>query len=121
MQRLLIVAVSLSLSLVGLSEGVLAQTNSGMVVIDDASGSNGSAGPCTGSRRDRTRCGDERPDEGITDLIPPTETSPVAPEPAPPAPAPDTGTAPVPSDAAVATASDQDADKIGRAPCWERV
>ena len=110
MQRLLIVAVSLSLSLGGLSGSVLAQTNSGLVVIDDASGSNGSAGPCTGAgpRRERGRCGDQRPDDGITDLVPPTETSPVAPEPAPPAP--DTGSAPPPSDAAVASATDQDAD-----------
>ena len=108
MQRLLIAAVSLSLSLIGLSEGVQAQTNSGMVVIDDASGSNGSGRPC--ARRDRNRCGDQEPDSEITDLIPPTETAPVAPEPAPPAPAPDTGSAPAPTDMAVATATDQDAD-----------
>ena len=38
MQRLIIAAVSLSLSLGGLSGGALAQTNSGLVVIDDASG-----------------------------------------------------------------------------------
>ena len=108
MQRLLIVAVSLSLSLGGLSGSVLAQSNNGLVVIDDASGSNGSSGPC--ARRDRSRCGDQRPDDGIADLVPPTDTAPVAPEPAPPAAAPDTGSAPPPSDAAVATATDQDAD-----------
>ena len=50
-------AVSLSLGLGGLSGGVLAQTNSGVVVIDDASGTNGTNGTCTnaGPRRTRTR------------------------------------------------------------------
>jgi hypothetical protein len=116
MQRLLIVAVSLCLSLIGLSGSALAQTNSGMVVIDDASGSNGTnriEGNCeiSGSGRDRlVTCTDLSPGRGTALTEPGTESTPVAPEPAPPAPAPDTGTAPAPSDAAVATASDQDAD-----------
>ena len=41
LQRLLIAAVSLSLGLGGLSGGVVAQTNSGVVVMDDASGADG--------------------------------------------------------------------------------
>ena len=75
-------AVSLSLGLGGLSGGVLAQTNSGVVVIDDASGTNGTNGTCTnaGPRRTRNPCGDLRPDPGITGTDPSPETAPVAPE-----------------------------------------
>jgi Bacterial TSP3 repeat len=116
MQRLLIVAVSLSLSLVGLSGSVLAQTNSGVVVIDDASGASGTNrinGNCeiSGSGRDRlVTCTDLSPGRGTALTDPGTESATVAPEPAPPAPAPDTASAPAPSDAAVATVTDQDAD-----------
>ena len=113
MQRLLIAVFSLSLALVSLSEGVLAQTNSGLVVIDDASGSNG-PGACrgAGARRDRTSpCRDPGADSGITDLAPPTETAPVTPDAAPPpAPAPEAEPAPETTDVAVASATDQDAD-----------
>ncbi len=116
MQRLLIVAVSLSLSLGGLGGSALAQTNSGMVVIDDASGSNGTnrvEGNCeiSGSGRDRlVTCTDLSPGRGTALTDPGTESTSVAPEAAPPAAAPDTGSAPPPSDMAVATATDQDAD-----------
>ena len=116
MQRLLIVAVSLSLSLVGLSGSVLAQTNSGVVVIDDASGASGTNrinGNCeiSGSGRDRlVTCTDLSPGRGTALTDPGTESATVAPEVAPPAPAPDTASAPAPSDAAMATLTDQDAD-----------
>ena len=113
MKRLIITAVSLSLSLVGLSGGALAQTNSGLVVIDDASGADGTnrvSGNCeiSGSGRDRlVTCMDLRPGQGTALTDPGTESAPVAPE---PAPAPDTASAPETSDAAVATPTDQDAD-----------
>ena len=116
MKRLLIAAVSLSLSLGGLSGSALAQTNSGLVVIDDASGSNGTNhinGNCeiSGTGRDRlVTCTDLSPGRGTALTDPGTESTTVAPEPAPPAAAPETGSAPPPSDAAVATPTDQDAD-----------
>jgi hypothetical protein len=114
MQRLLIAAVSFSLSLGGLSGSVLAQTNSGVVVIDDASGADGTnriEGNCeiSGSGRDRlVTCTDLSPGRGTALTEPGTESTTVAPEPAPSAP--DTGSAPAPTDTAVATATDQDAD-----------
>ena len=122
MQRLIIVAVSLSLSLVGLSGGVLAQTNSGLVVIDDASGSNGTnrlSGNCemSGSGRDRlVTCTDLSPGRGtaLTDAgaesaplpDPGTETAP-APE---AASAPETTETAAATEIAVPTPTDQDAD-----------
>jgi hypothetical protein len=110
LQRLIIAAVSLSLGLGGLSGGVLAQTNSGVVVIDDASGTNGTNGACrdSGSRGNRKPCGDVLADNGITITEPPLETAPVAPP--PPAPAPEAESAPETTDMAVASATDQDAD-----------
>src|SRR4051812_31235022 len=84
MQRLLIAAVSLSLSLGGLSGSVLAQTNSGLVVIDDASGTDGTnrlSGNCemSGSGRDRlATCTDLRPGQGTALTDPGTESAPVA-------------------------------------------
>ena len=112
LQRLIIAAVSLSLSLGGLSGGVLAQTQSGVVVIDDASGTNGTNGACrdSGSRGNRRPCGDELADNGITITEPPVETAPVAPPPPAPAPAPEPESAPETTDRAVASATDQDAD-----------
>ena len=109
-QRLIIAAVSLSLSLGGLSGGVLAQTHSGVVVVDDASGTNGTNGACrdSGSRGNRKPCGDVLADNGITITEPPLETAPVAPP--PPAPAPEAESAPETTDMAVASATDQDAD-----------
>jgi hypothetical protein len=58
LQRLIIATVSLSLGLGRLSGGVMAQTNSGVVVMDDASGTdrtNRISGNCeiSGSGRDR--------------------------------------------------------------------
>jgi hypothetical protein len=111
MKRLIIAAVSLSLGLGGLSGGALAQTNSGVVVMDDASGTDGSNGACT--RRNRGPCSDVSPDNGITITEPPVETAPVAPDVAPtpaPPPAPEAESAPETTDMAVATATDQDAD-----------
>ena len=114
MKRLLIAAVSLSLGLVGLSGDVLAQTNSGLVVMDDASGTDGTGGTCevSGSRRERVRsCRDADPDKGstITDSL--TEPPLVAPEPPPAAaPPPEAASAPETTDMAVASATDQDAD-----------
>lgn len=118
LQRLIIVAVSLSLSLGGLSGGVLAQTNSGLVVVDDASGTDGSNGACkdSGPRTNRTvTCTntDLRPGRGVTVIDPGAETEPVtkdvAPTPAP-TPAPEEVSAPETTDRAVASATDQDAD-----------
>ena len=114
MKRLIIVAVSLSLGLTGLNGGVLAQTNSGLVVIDDASGTNGTNGSCEVSRplRDRTiTCGDRSPDDEVTVTDPRAEPAPGATDvPPTPAPAPDAAPAAETTDAAVATATDQDAD-----------
>jgi hypothetical protein len=114
MKRLIIAALSLSLGLVGLSGDVLAQTNSGLVVMDDASGTDGPNGNCdvSGPRRERVRsCRDAEPDRGstITDSL--TEPPLVAPE-SPPAaaPPPAAATAPETTDTAVASATDQDAD-----------
>jgi hypothetical protein len=111
MKRLIIAAVSLSLGLGGLSGGVVAQTQSGVVVMDDASGTDGTNGACT--RRNRGTCSDVRPDNGISITEPPVETAPVAPDVAPtpaPPPAPEAASAPETTDMAVATATDQDAD-----------
>jgi len=118
MQRLLIVAVSLSLSLGGLSGNVLAQTNSGLVVIDDASGSNGTNhvnGNCeiSGSGRDRlVTCTDLHPGQGTALTDPGTESASLPAPGTETAPAPEADSAPPPSDAAVATATDQDADNL---------
>jgi hypothetical protein len=116
MQRLLIAAVSLSLSLGSVSGSVLAQTNSGLVVVDDASGSNGTNrinGNCemSGSGRDRlVTCTDLDPGRGTALTDPGTESAPLADPGKEMAPAPETGSAPPPSEAAVASATDQDAD-----------
>jgi len=114
MKRLIIAAVGLSLGLVGLPGDVLAQTNSGVVVMDDASGTDGSSGTCnvSGPLRDRTvTCTDLRPGRGVTVIDPGTETAPVTTEVAPsPAPAPESESAPETTDTAVASATDQDAD-----------
>ena len=112
LQRLIIAAVSLSLGLGGLSGDVLAQTHSGVVVVDDASGTNGTNGACrdSGSRGNRRPCGDALADNGITITEPPLETAPVAPPPPAPAPAPEAESAPETTDMAVASATDQDAD-----------
>jgi hypothetical protein len=114
MKRLLIVVVSLSLGLVGLRGSVLAQTHSGLVVMDDASGTNGSGGTCnvSGPLKDRTvTCTDLRPGRGVTVTDPGTATAPVAKD-VPPtsAPPPDAASAPETNDTAVASATDQDAD-----------
>jgi hypothetical protein len=111
MKRLIIAAVSLSLSLGGLSGGVLAQTQSGVVVMDDASGTDGTCRD-SGPRRNRMNsCGDPRPDDGIIVPDPPIETAPVATDvPPPPAPAPEAESAPETTETAVASATDQDAD-----------
>ncbi len=114
MKRLIIAAVGLSLGLVGLHGDVLAQTNSGVVVMDDASGTDGSSGTCnvSGPLRDRTvTCTDLRPGRGVTVIDPGIETAPVATEPAPtPAPPPEAASAPETTNTAVASATDQDAD-----------
>jgi hypothetical protein len=115
LQRLIIAAVGLSLILGGLSGGVLAQTNSGLVVVDDASGTNGTCRD-SGSRANRTvTCTDTdlRPGNGVTVVDPGAEAEPVSkdvpPTSEPPA-APDTASAPETTDRAVASATDQDAD-----------
>ena len=119
MQRLFIAAVSLCLSLGGLSGGALAQTNSGLVVIDDASGSNGTnrlSGNCemSGSGRDRlVTCTDLRPGQGTALTDPGTESAPVATDVAStPAPAPEATSASETTEMAVATATDRDADNF---------
>ena len=116
MKRLIIAVLGLSLGLVGLSGGALAQTNSGLVVIDDASGTDGTnstTGNCevSGSGRDRlVTCTDLSPGRGVALTDPGTEPAP-PPDPATePAPAPDADSAPATTDRAVSTATDQDAD-----------
>ena len=116
-QRLIIVAVSLSLGLGGLSGGVVAQTNSGVVVMDDASGTDGTnriSCNCeiSGSGRDRlVTCTDLSPGQGTAITDPGTETPPVPTDAARPRHQPPRRQAhPEPTDAAVATATDQDAD-----------
>ena len=115
LQRLIIAAVGLNLALGGLSGGVLAQTNSGLVVVDDASGTNGTCKE-SGPRMNRTvTCTDTdlRPGNGVTVVDPGAEAEPVSkdvpPTSEPPA-APDTASAPETTDRAVASATDQDAD-----------
>jgi hypothetical protein len=113
MHRLIIAVLSLSLGLVGLSGDVLAQTNSGLVVMDDASGTDGTNGNCdvSGSRRERVRScrdADSDPESTITDSL--TEPPLVAPEPPPAAAPPPAASAPESTDTAVASATDQDAD-----------
>jgi hypothetical protein len=122
MQRLLIAAVSLSLSLGGLSGSVLAQTNNGLVVIDDASGTNGTnrlSGNCemSGSGRDRlVTCTDLRPGQGTALTDPGTESAPVATDVAStPEPAPEATSAPETTEMAVATETDRDADNYADA------
>jgi hypothetical protein len=122
MKRLIVAAVSLSLGLGGLSGSALAQTNSGLVVIDDASGTNGTNGlrgncEMSGSGRDRlVTCTDLRPGDGIAITDPPAETAPVATEVAPaPAPSSEEATAPETTEMAVATPTDQDADNFADA------
>jgi hypothetical protein len=111
MQRLLIAAVSLSLGLGGLNGGVLAQTNSGLVVIDDASGTDGTnrlSGNCeiSGSGRDRlVTCSDLEPGRGTALSDPGTDT----------APAPEADSAPETTEMAVATETDRDADNYADA------
>jgi hypothetical protein len=122
MKRLIIAAVGLSLGLGGLSGDVLAQTNSGLVVIDNASGTNGTnrlSGNCemSGSGRDRlVTCTDLRPGRGVEVTDSPSETEPVAtdvtPATAPPAEA---ASAPETTEMAVATETDRDADNYADA------
>jgi hypothetical protein len=115
MKRLIIAVVSFSLGLGGLSGGVLAQTNSGVVVVDDASGSSGTGRNCdtSGPLKDRTiTCTDLRPGRGVTIIDPGTETEPVSKDVPPTSapPAPEVASEPETTDRAVATATDQDAD-----------
>ena len=114
MQRLLIATLGLSLALVGLRGDVLAQTNSGLVVMDDASGTDGPNGNCevSGPLRDRTvTCKDLRPGRGVTVTDPGAETAPVSKDvPSTPAPPPEAAPAPETSETAMASATDQDAD-----------
>jgi len=118
LQRLIIGAVSLSLALGGLSGGALAQTQSGVVVVDDASGTNGTSGTCkdSGPRTNRTvTCTDTdmRPGRGVSVINPGAETEPVSKDVPPtsePTPAPEADSAPETTDRAVASATDQDAD-----------
>src|SRR5215207_3414614 len=118
LQRLIMAAVSLSLGLGGLSGGVVAQTNSGVVVMDDASGADGTNhvnGNCeiSGSGRDRlVTCTDMSPGRGTALTDPGTESAPLPDPGTEMAPAPEADSAPPPSDAAVATATDQDADNL---------
>ena len=116
MKRLIIAAVSLSLGLGGLSGGVVAQTNSGVVVMDDASGSDGTNrinGNCeiSGSGRDRlVTCTDLSPGRGTAITDPGTESAPLTDLGTEMAPPPKAASDPAPTDTAVATATDQDAD-----------
>ena len=116
LQRLIIAAVSLSLGLGGLSGGVVAQTNSGVVVMDDASGADGTnrvSGNCeiSGSGRDRlVTCTDMSPGQGTAITDPGTESAPLTDPDTEMAPAPEPESAPETTDMAVASATDQDAD-----------
>jgi hypothetical protein len=84
------------------------------VVMDDASGTDGTNGNCdvSGPLRDRrVTCTDLRPGRGVTVTDPPAEPAPATKdETPPPAPPPDVESAPETTDTAVASATDQDAD-----------
>ena len=108
MKRLIIVALSLSLGLVVLSDAVPAQAQ-GPVVYDDASGTDGTC-TASGSPGDQMIvCTNLRPGRGVTVVDPGAEPAPVSAN-VPPAPAPDAESAPETTDTAVASATDQDAD-----------
>ena len=110
MKRLIIVALSLSLGLVALSDAVPAQAQ-GPVVYDDASGTDGTC-TATGSTGDQMIvCTDLRPGRGVAVIDPGAEPAPVSKDvPPTPASAPDAEPAPETTDTAVASATDQDAD-----------
>jgi hypothetical protein len=112
LQRLIIVAISLSASLGGLPGADLVQAQ-GPVVYDNASGTDGT---CTASGAPNERmvvCTDLSPGRGVSLVEPGTAPAPPpATTDAPPAsePAPETEPAPEANDMAVATPTDQDAD-----------
>jgi hypothetical protein len=109
MKRLIIAAFALSVGLLGLSGGVEALAQSGVVDYDDASGTNGS---CTASGPPSDQvvtCTDLRPGNGRAVNEPGARAKTATPTPAP-EPAPDAEPAPETTDTAVASATDQDAD-----------
>jgi hypothetical protein len=111
MKRLIIVVLSLSASLGGLSGAVVAQERPGPIVVDDASGADGT---CTvsGPASDQVvLCSDLRPGKGVT-VVDPGVPAPASTGDAPDsqAPAPDAASAPETTDTAVVSATDQDAD-----------
>jgi len=108
MKRLIIIAFSLSASLLAPSAAVLAQ---GPVVYDSARGTDGAC-TASGAASDRmVVCTDLRPGSGAALIDPGEKTAPVSKD-VPPAaaPAPDAESAPETTDTAVASATDQDAD-----------
>ena len=115
MKRLIIVALSLA-SLGGLPGATLAQAPGGPVVVDDASGADGTC-RVSGPASDQViLCSDLRPGRGVAVHSPgaaPAASNDApdspAPEPAPEAPPPETTDT---TDTAVASATDQDADNI---------
>jgi hypothetical protein len=111
MKWLVTAALSLSVGLVGLSGAFVAQAQSDLVVVDDASGSDG---PCTvsGPPSDQVIfCRDLRPGRGSAVMAPGAGSKTVAPTPAP-APAPDAAAPPETTDTAVASATDRDSDNL---------
>ena len=110
--RLIIAAVlSLSTSLVALSGVVPAQAQGGPVVVDDASGTDGTCTASGASGDQMIVCTDLRPGRGVTIIDPGAEPVPVSKDVVPTAAAaPEAERASEATDTAVASATDQDAD-----------
>jgi hypothetical protein len=107
----LIAVLSLSTSLVALSGVVPAQAQGGPVVVDDASGTDGTCTASGASGDQMIVCTDLRPGRGVTIIDPGAEPAPVTKDVAPTAAAaPEAESAPEATDTAVASATDQDAD-----------
>ena len=115
MKRLIIAVVSLSLGLGGLSGGVLAQTNSGLVVVDDASGTSGTGRNCdtSGPLKDRTLPAPIFAQDVASRSSTRAQRRSRSPRMCPPRRRhqhPEAASEPETTDRAVATATDQDAD-----------
>ena len=106
MKWFIILALGLSVGLVGRSGAVLAQ---GAVDYDDASGSNGDCTVSGPPSEQVTYCSSLHPGHGVAIHDSPGASAPASKD-APPAAAPDEETAPETTDTTVASATDQDAD-----------
>jgi hypothetical protein len=110
MQRFIIVVLSLCASLGGLSGAVVAQEQ-GPLVVDDASGSDGTCNVSGPADDHLVVCSDLRPGRGVAVMDPGVEAPAVSKDGSPtPTPVPDEASAPETTDRAVASTTDQDAD-----------